>query len=456
MKRIYCVCAALIVLGGCCTTQVDLQISKNEQCAPSKTTAKIGVAFTASTLAQLPITPNEITHAFSRIKEVHLEDTNTFAKWGVLPVVKEHLIRIASEFPEGKPSALTVKAAQDAQQQLVDVLSGLPASAQTEFGTGNSGVVKLGSIGSEHATNVSRFSRTLAAGGYEMALAGYYSRLMQTPQDKSVTDLQTQALAQQINTIDFILKYFTAYFRNGHFFQVSIDSAALLSDGTNAIKAKLAGMGLSADQQSQITQALGALEKQVGNELCKTGPNIAPTQTCLLTQPLGTTAFITRYGSSIQFSGETVTFGENGKLAPQFSQLSSRVIAPQISQVLFEAVFDSIRPFVPAAANSTACVDGLYSPEQCLSDNTSATVKTQVDTVDTDAAKAQSTVTAAAGYLVRLGFWAALNNEAVAQTVETTAGEVARKVTEKLVWINQTSECATKSVHPMVSTVKDY
>jgi hypothetical protein len=216
-------------------------------------------------------------------------------------------------------------------------------------------------------------------------------------------------------------------------------------------------LGLNPDQQKQISQALDDLAKQIGDGLCKTGPNMTPTQTCLLTQPLGTTAFITRYGSSIQFSGETVTFGENGKLAPQFSQLSSRVIAPQMSQVLWEAVFDSIQPFVPATANSTACVDGLYSPDLCLSDSTTATLKTRVDTVDTDAAKAQNTVTAAAGYLVRLGFWAALNNEAVAQTVETSAGAVARKVTEKLVWVNENSpDCATQSVHPVVSTVKDY
>jgi hypothetical protein len=54
-------------------------------------------------------------------------------------------------------------------------------------------------------------------------------------------------------------------------------------------------------------------------------------------------------------------------------------------------------PFVPAVANSTACVKGLYATGVCISGTPPATLKNNIDTVDSDATKAQSAATAAAG-----------------------------------------------------------
>lgn len=250
-------------------------------------------------------------------------------------------------------------------------------------------------------------------------------------------------------------KYFAAYFRNGQFLQLSLNSASILQSATSDLQAKLAKLSLTQTDQDSITADLQNLENSVEKKLCQGNQSTTPTTTCLLTQPLGTTAFVTRYGTSIQFSGEAVTFGNNGKLTPTLSNISTDQLGPQLAEVLWEAIFDSIPPAVPATANSTACVDhlGPYVGDLCLSNSSPATLVAAVDKDDSVAASAQSAVTAATGYLVRLGFWAALNNEAIAKTVETSAGEVARKVTEKLAWINENSTCALKAmVYPTVST----
>ena len=161
MNRILCVVGAFIVVSGC-TTTVDLQISNEECTLPEKIAATpIGVDLTSSTLKQPPITSDEITNAFVRLRGVHTEDVKTFAKWGVVRTVGEDLAGIAVKLPQASP--LTAKAAQDAQQQLVDVLSDLPASAQAQFNSGKSGAVKVGSIGSGHASNLSQFGRTLVS-----------------------------------------------------------------------------------------------------------------------------------------------------------------------------------------------------------------------------------------------------------------------------------------------------
>ena len=480
-RAILGLCSALALISGC-TTTVDLQISKNEACTPSTVTntAEVGyqwhlspsAGLTARALSQAkaPLNATEIADGVQQLRSlaalkgigalaVRMKWRATLRSFGLVGSLSNYLLEISKQMSTS-PSTETVRVAQEAQKQVETLLAGLPTQASAQFRSGTNGSVKLGSVGRDYATKISQISRTLGSGGYKGAMIGLYARLRHRVHMISPalieTDPQTQALVQEINTTAFIEKYFAAYFRNGQFLQVSIDSHEVLDKATNSLDAELTKLG-ALKQYPQITEYLQALESNVGAKLCDTDTGLAPTQTCLLTQPLGTTAFVTRYGTSIQFSGETVTFGKNGKLAPQLTHLSASEIAPQLSQVLWEAVFDSIKPYVPATANSTACADGLYTKQYCLSSTSTSTLKTRIDIVDTDASEAQGAATTATGYLVRLGFWIALNNEAVAQTVEATAGVVARKVTEKLAWINENSQdCASTGVYPFVSTKDDY
>ena len=116
-------------------------------------------------------------------------------------------------------------------------------------------------------------------------------------------------------------------------------------------------------------------------------------------------------------------------------------------RVFFEAIYDSHGIIVPAVSSSTVCVEKLWPSEFCLHDVPSAeagaktatpTKSQRVAWVDSYANQVEAVVTAATAELIRGGAWVALNNEAVARAVETTAGVNSRKIAEKVLWNLQT------------------
>jgi len=434
-----------MAVAGCAT--VDLQATRNN----TSCTGAL-VEEDATHIGLTPITPDVVSKGDpGPIKKEYFEAGGKRLR-GPGMLLSSHLFGTEADLAvltkDVTGNAADIQAAQDARNQIQETLKGVPASAGSFLANPAQPQMNLGSIDRMQATRLSKIGRTLGVGGYSALVVASLGQLQ-----TASTPEQQRYLVQEFNTALFLAKYFAAYFRDGHFLQVSVNSSALLDKATQDIKNKLSGLQLTQQQQAAITNALGDLEKQVQTGLC-TNPDSS--STCLLTQPLGTTAFVTRAGTSIQFSGVSVSIGDNGKLSPTATHLSSTVIAPQLAEVFWEAVFDSLPPYVPAAANSTACVKGLYpSPsELCMTTTTSAADKDKIDTVDSDATKAQSAATAAASYIIRGGWLFSLNNEAVAQAVETSVGEIARKATEKLVW-SELTKCAGR-VQSIVSTSKDY
>lgn len=260
----------------------------------------------------------------------------------------------------------------------------------------------------------------------------------------------------------YLVAYESAYFRNGHVVAVSFDAhdaakklvSALPSDVQTAL----------GDKKQTLIDAIGAKLHAV----C-VGKKDDQKLTCLVAGSLGATSFVSRSGQSIQFSGVSVSVGEKGELRPNFEYPKVATFGPQVLRVFVEAIFDAPAPHMYAVATSTACTEGLYSPSECLSDsianapfsNGSTPTKSDstgrtltnadvVSRIDGDAASADAFATSVTGLAIRGANIAALNNEALADSVQALAGVTLRKTVEKTEWTRAkssqgSSACSRKS-----------
>ncbi len=230
----------------------------------------------------------------------------------------------------------------------------------------------------------------------------------------------------------FLEAYFRAYFRNGRVFQASLASADIADTVGDALGAKLKDEGKFTD--AQIKAIKDKLKQTFGDAVGGYCTNKdGGSGTCILTRPLGSTAFVSRYGQGVQFAGYTLTLGSNGDSYAKVMHPTMDEYGPQIARVFWEAIFDSIEPFVPADATSTVCsMKGVKY--DCLSDKSSKSDKEKIANLDQFASQAEGFSTSATAALIRGINIAALNNEGIAKSVETTAGVIARKATEKTLW----------------------
>jgi len=190
----------------------------------------------------------------------------------------------------------------------------------------------------------------------------------------------------------FLSTYFDAYFRGGHFLQVT--------DGKNTVVAA------------------------------------------------GSTGFVTRAGLSVQFSGVDYALNdESGKLSLHHTYPQVTQFGPQLVRVFMEGIFDANGLSPKGVANSTACSAKLFDSSDCLttvdnSSKTSSAAKDESVTQDIDAisSASESLSTAATGAIIRGVNVVALNNEAVAQVLETLVGVTSRKISEKLLYLTITQD----------------
>ena len=195
------------------------------------------------------------------------------------------------------------------------------------------------------------------------------------------SDPEIQTEIRIFNWARFLSTYFDAYFRSGHFLAVTDN----------------------------------------GNPILK----------------LGTDGFVSRAGMSVQFAGvdyalttnsSTVSLHHNYPAVAQFG--------PQLVRVFVEALFDANGLSPMAVSNSTACAQHLFDETECLGSaaNNSPAAKNVIEQIDLMASASEALTTAATGAILRGVNVVALNNEAVAQVLETLVGVNARKITEKLVY----------------------
>ncbi|CAJ9220601.1 Uncharacterised protein [Burkholderia pseudomallei] len=272
---------------------------------------------------------------------------------------------------------------------------------------------------------------------------------------RSFASANARDVAEAKPTFDiarYLVAYESAYFRNGHVVAVSFDA----KDAASKLVSEL-----PTDVQTALGDKKATLIKAIGEKLqavCVTKTDDKKS-TCLVADSLGAASFVSRSGQSIQFSGVSVSVGEKGALRPNFEYPKVAAFGPQVLRVFVEAIFDAPAPHMYAVATSTACTEGLYSPSECLSDaiakapfsNGSALTNSDVvSRIDGDAASADAFATSVTGLAIRGANIAALNNEAVADSVQALAGVTLRKTVEKTEWTRAKSSqgssvCSRKS-----------
>jgi hypothetical protein len=249
-----------------------------------------------------------------------------------------------------------------------------------------------------------------------ISAAHLYEMLKKNP----LPDLNTlNGEVRIFNLNRYLSTYFDAYFRGGQFIQFTADQKAIASTLTTDLQKRVKS-GLQPAEVSQfITDEF--------TKLCQ-GQN----NTSVCASQLGQTAFVTRAGLSVQFSGISfaVTTTNGLGLSHNYPQLSQ--FGPQMIRVLVEALFDANGLSAKSVPNSTECVEGLIK-DDCLTANDTAGQAT-LEQIDMIASALEALNSTATGVLIRGLNEAALNNEAVSQSIETLIGVTARKLTERVLY----------------------
>jgi len=136
--------------------------------------------------------------------------------------------------------------------------------------------------------------------------------------------------------------------------------------------------------------------------------------------------FYNRAGQKFGFP--TITVSVNAPQAARLlevTRIDEIAVIGDLTRVAIEALADWLTPHVPADANSTGCVTGLLQKPACRP-ATDRDLRCIVKIADTTEAISGY----AAAHLVRGGWWVALNNEALAKSVQVIFSVSARKMAE--------------------------
>jgi hypothetical protein len=236
--------------------------------------------------------------------------------------------------------------------------------------------------------------------------------------------------------------YLKAYFKKG--ISQLPRLASLDESEKSALQAKIAGVLKRKADDPAITKVMGKLAPQ----LQKISNKIANKSS----------GFISRDGTSYAFPGVT---DQGTQTNIDHSQIEADVI-----RIILEALRDTYAP-LPVLANSTAAsVDNTdtldFAPDKSASitvnwhnyhrDVTKTIPVTltaeQFQDIEAKGRSAESSVAGAVGKAIRGGSWGALNNEAVARSIETAAGVLARHTAERAEWCVQALRSNSKSTQP--------
>jgi hypothetical protein len=291
-----------------------------------------------------------------------------------------------------------------------------------------------------------------------------------------VEDARLDEEVRVFNVARFLSAYFDAYFRGGQFLQVTFneqefvatlamrvkhqfpkpgkapptaeDIAALLQPEFDQLDEKSFVKNLASDFQKNLpASGIGSLTpEQIQSVLQPAFDNLCrkaghASNTCL-SSTMGKSAFVTRAGLSVQFSG--VSFAIGGKDTVGISHTYPQVanFGPQLIRVFVEAIFDANGPHPPAVPNSTACdpANNLFRGDECVTAGTPDDLRRQQ--IDMISAGAEALSSSETGVIIRGASWAALNNELVASLLETLVGVNARKISEKVLYsVSEKLEC---------------
>jgi hypothetical protein len=276
------------------------------------------------------------------------------------------------------------------------------------------------------------------------AMAAHAATQLNTLLNAPKADLvQTRLIAQKMIAAIYISTYLKAYFRNGEFVTLNWNLGNPLSD-----MEKLADKG-SADEKKRIDKIL--------DELRTIDPNASGDLDNIINKTLSGTVgkiasvgLVTRGGDSLAMPAITLTadFTQFKPADPTQSKtltgtkVDANAVLEEVVRVTFEALFDSMNR-VPAVSSATGVnfskdYTSIALPDFARVASTYRDGPTmdsdEFGMVDADGGKADALVSSAMASLIRGANIAALNNEALANTLSKIASTAARKVTERVTW----------------------
>jgi hypothetical protein len=223
--------------------------------------------------------------------------------------------------------------------------------------------------------------------------------------------------------IQYIKEYMKAYFRNGEFIKATIDLSQLKENIKKKLKDRF---GLIDDL------ALDAMAEKLLQEFLSGGSG---GEYKFVFGSIGATAFVTRAGAKYHFPAIEAKLDPRAERPLTVTKIEPIIIGNDLLRVLLEASFDAWYQ-LPCVSNATARILGqqINDPEKATSLESEHLSAKDFESVESWANRTESGSSALVGRLVRGGGWIALNNEALAQLLETLVGVFVRKSTEKVAW----------------------
>lgn len=228
-------------------------------------------------------------------------------------------------------------------------------------------------------------------------------------------------------SLEFIVAYTKAYFRNGRFFKAELDLSTLKAQIKASLKERFS-LQDSDELDDLVDKLFEEFKKGQGVDAGVAGSEFVFSN-------LGDVGFVTRAGAKYQFPAIEAKLDPTANNPLTVTKLEPVAIGNDLIRVLFEAIFDAHFQ-LPCVSNATGKNLALLvnDPEKATSPDSRFLSAEDFQSVESWTNRVESATSALVGRLVRGGGWIALNNEALAQLVETIVGVVVRKVTEKVAW----------------------
>lgn len=260
-----------------------------------------------------------------------------------------------------------------------------------------------------------------------------YGRLAKNLASQSVSSDELR----DIQRAYLIAAYAKAYFRNGQIFQLSFSDAGMLQKIKAAAAVKF---GTNQPELQDVNAFVDSLTGKLLTDICKN----QQAGTCVAWGLIGEQTFVTRAGKSYGFPGVTATVDPFADKKISTNKFDMKSMVADLIRVGVEAVGDA-NLAVPGAPNSTACTQ---LRRLCVGVTAGAPdylSAAQLAQINDAADKAEAGTTAVVGAVVRGGWLFSLNNETVAQSIETALSVSARKYAEFAKWKIITGKCSVPS-----------
>lgn len=240
-------------------------------------------------------------------------------------------------------------------------------------------------------------------------------------------DLESENLRILTDKIEYIKKYFSAYFRHGHFIQGSLNFTEI-----NRKIAKFINSNFDYLNNEQKVDLLTAIFKKItGLDYEKACNN--KDKNCIIdfAGHLEPNQFVTRSGAEYGFPHITASIDPLADKKISITKIDWNKVGAEITKVYIEAIGDATIG-LPADPRSTACKEQKALKSACFTEKDGELTSEEFSAVAENSDKVDALVSNAAGKVIRGGWLASLNNEALASIIETAIGTAAKKATEKI------------------------